>query len=557
MGNNNNNLDNFLRGKFSDIENSEEAWTRPSLNVKNNILAQITEPPQKKRKRALFLLLFLLGALASFGLYESCKSKKDVHRAPFDVQERNTNAKEDTILVDNNSNYLAKNLAESNSETINRVPRFSKDELLERNALLKKVIQNQNDIITQLQKENLKAQSNSVEDKLTKERLNDDQSKDQFKGLLAMNSRLEIEQNRLKFLNKTQEEEIDQLKNEKQLLLDRLKKQAAVANSKREREDIESIKNVIAFEEVKPLVATELEGKDLLVEPVKLEENFGLDQPKKKIEFEVGYQLGLRGKMTEIIDYAEEQGTITNQVKDKLLVSHVHGLNIGISPIKNFWIKTGAHVGNMNLHQKHNVKFTYNSNNQLTFSPQAYTNEINNLSRAGISTLQENVELLDDAQYIQNGDLVDLDFQTNLVLTYLQIPLEFNYQYGKKRLQALFQLGGTWNLLNYQYYMHGFETIQNNQSRTYLSDHNNSESKDASVSYWGLHAGLGLSYNISKHLVFQGLCSYEYSFQEYPIGQGMTYNTQYVGQPTQTTPKTAGISSSMGFGVKLGLNYRF
>lgn len=557
MENENNNLEDFLRGKFSEIENSEEAWAKPSFRVRNDVLDEITKPDQKKRKRAFLLFLFLLGALLiSFGLYASNQGKKDIKKAPFYAQEQGVNTKESSKTVENNSNSLTKKIAESNIEIANVVAESSKEELLERNALLKKVIQNQNDIIIELQKERLQTKNNTKEHQFAKETLKNNQSNNELNNLLAANNRLNIEKKKLKFLNENQQKEIEQLDNEKQLLLDRLN--TVVYSAKRERDDIETIRDEIAFEEVKPLIANELEEEALVVEPVNISDDFGLDQPKRKVKFEVGYQLGIRGKMTEVIEYVERQGVITNKVKDKFLVSHVHGLNIGISPVKNFWIKTGAHVGNMDLHQKHNAKFIYNSNTPATVNRQAYTNtnEINYLSRLGIYTLEENIALLVDAQGTQNGDQVDLDFQTNLVLTYLQIPLEFNYIHGKKRLQALFQLGGTWNLLNYQYYMHGFETIQSNQSRTYLMDKNSRESKGVSMGYWGLHAGVGLNYNISKHLVLQGLCSYEYYFKESPLKQGLTYSSQFL-QPGQTVRNTAGISSNMGFGIKLGLNYRF
>jgi len=300
-----------------------------------------------------------------------------------------------------------------------------------------------------------------------------------------------------------------------------------------------------------------LEENELVVDSVNLEENFGLNKPKKKIGFEVGYQLGVRGGMAELIEYIEGQGAITNQVKDQFLVSHVHGLNIGISPVKNFWIKTGVHVGNRDLHQKHHVKFIYNSNSTSTVTSGAYADNINNVSFTGTSTIQKNIETLANTQGIVNGDEVELDFQTNLVLTSLQIPLEFNYSYGKKKLQALFQLGGQWNLLNYQYYMYGFETKINNQSSLNLNEENGRKPTESSVQYWGLHAGIGLSYNISKHFVFQGVFSYDYYFQRNILNRdtfedaGVQHSTPIIAY------KVVKPISNMRFGLKLGLNYRF
>lgn len=551
MGNKNNNLEDFLRRKFSEIENSEEAWTKPNLTVRNAVLDEITTPNKKRKKAGLFFLL-LLGVLMSVVLFEFFKEEQATAKIDFHTKE----IKRAAEVLDNASikaelSPVTKKMIEDNIERAEATTEFSKDKLLERNTLLRTVIQNQNDIITQLKKENLVAQNNSVENELVKDISLGDESTEKFQNLLEANHQLKIEQTKLEFLNKEQRKEIETLNQEKELLLDRLDAQVLASNSK-ETYETTTIKNKIAFETIKPLVANKLDEKVVVVEPVTLEEGFGLDQPKKKIEFEVGYQLGFRGRMAEVIEYTEQQGTITNQVKDKFLVSHVHGLNIGISPVKNFWIKTGAHVGNMNLHQKHAIKFIYDANRTSVVTSGAYTEDINDLSRSGISTLETNIGALANAQGAVNGDELDLNFQTNLVLTYLQIPLEFNYLYGKKKLQALFQVGGQWNLLNYQYYMHGFGTKINNQSNMSLTDNVDLPEK-SSVQYWGLHAGVGLNYHISKHFVLQGLLSYEYYFQY----NGLNPAPSNGNQVHAINYKEASPVSNMGFGLKLGLNYRF
>jgi hypothetical protein len=564
MRNKDNNLKDFLRRKFSDIEDLEEAWTKPSLMVRNSVLDQITEPTPNKRKKAFLLFLLLLGVLAGVGLFEYIKGRNVVDEATLDTKNIRTDA--EILAIESGEkqlNSLAKKSAKSNARKINAVTGFSKDELRQKNASLIKVVQRQNDIITQLKKENLGTKENTIEKKLRKETFLEGHSKEAFKNLLEVNKHLKIEQDKLNFLNETQGEEIERLNDEKQLLLDSLNGQIYAFSSKPEEKEITRTKNKIAFQPVKPLIANELKENELIAnefvtDSVNLEVDFGLEKPKKKVGFEVGYQLGIRGGMAEVIEYVGQQGVITNQVKDKFLVSHVHGLNVGISPVKNFWIKTGAHVGNMNLHQTHHVKFIYNSNSSAsTVTSGAYAEDINNLSFIGISTINKNIGTLANAQGTVNGDELELDFQTNLVLTSLQIPLEFNYMYGKKRLQALFQLGGQWNLLNYQYYMYGFETKITNQSNLSLSDASAGKPDASSVQYWGLHAGVGLNYNISKHLTFQGVFSYEYYFPIKNLNRDLSYDSGVHASTPIIADKVANSISSMRFGLKLGLNYRF
>jgi len=554
MGNKNNNLEDFLRRKFSDLENSEEAWTKPSLAVKKDVLDKIIEAPNKRRKKVFFILL-ILGIVASCGLFEYFKEKPVEKENFLYAKKIRTDVKSLEVLSeDKDVDSFTKNSVKNGSKNIDLVEELSNDGLLEQNVLLRQIVEKQNDIISQLKKENLTTQKKVAQGKAARTTVIEKESKEVFKTLLETKNQLKVEQNKLKFLNKTQEEEIELLKNEKELLLNRLNAPIYASNSKQETDEIVT-KNKIAFETIKPLITKELERKETLVDLVNLEEGFDLDKPKKKIEFEIGYQFGIRGRMTEVIEYIERQEVITNQATNKFLVSHVHGLNVGVAPLKNFWIKTGAHVGSMNLHQKHSVKFVYNANTTPTVTLIAYADGINDLSRTGVNLLDENIEGLANTQSIVNGDELDLTFQTNLMLTYLQIPLEFNYIYGKKRLKALFQLGGQWNLLNYKYYMNAFDIETNNQNNT-SADIKNKEKSDAfSVQYFGLHAGLGLNYNISKHLVFQGLFSYEYYFQYNPLGQGLYHNVN--NYQAAVGAKVAGHLSNMGFGVKFGLNYRF
>lgn len=560
MRNKDNNLKDFLRRKFSDIEDLEEAWTKPSLMVRNSVLDQITEPTQKKRKKAFLLFLLLLGVLAGFGLFEYIKGSNVVDEANLHTKNRRTDAESlATESGEKQLNFLTKKTTKSNSRKKNAVTGFSKDELRQKNASLIKLVQRQNDIITQLKKENLATKENTTGKKLRKEASIEGPSKEAFKNLLEINKQLKIEQDKLNFLNEVQGEEIERLKDEKQLLLDRLNVPIYASSSNPEEKELTRGQNNVAFQNIKPLVGKELKGNEFAVDSVNLEEDFGLDKPKRKVEFEVGYQLGIRGGMTEVIEYIGQQGVITNQVKDKLLVSHVHGLNIGISPVKNFWIKTGAHVGNINLHQTHHLKFIYDSNSSTSIvTSGGYTEDINKLSFIGISTINKNVETLANTQGTANGNELKLDFQSNLVLTSLQIPLEFNYIHGKKRLQALFQLGGQWNLLNYQYYMDGFETKITNQSSLNLSAASAGKPGASSVQYWGLHAGVGLNYNISKHLTFQGVFSYEYYFPIKKLNQDLYYDDYIIQHSTPIIAyKAANPISSMRFGLKLGLNYRF
>lgn len=557
MGDKNNNLEDFLRRKFSDIEKSEGAWTKPSLTVKNDILNQITEPTRKKRKRILLFFIFLLGALNSIGLFkfflEKDGAKKTILRTELvrtDVDTFKTKPSNDPL------NSFTKEPLKINSKSSNVATKVSTDELIAQNALLRTVIQNQNDIIIQLKEENLAAQKNSNKQGL-ENTLSENKLQKEFKALLRKNNLLEVKQEELKALNKVQYNEIELLKYEKKILTDSLSTQIYALNRIEQATKLTpKERSTIACQNVKPIVAIGVEATEVVVEPIVLEDNLGLDEPKRKAKFEVGYQLGMRGRITEVIEYIDYQGTITNQVKEKLLVSHVHGLNIGISPVKNFWIKTGAHVGNINLNQGHKFKSIYNSNSSLPVKVTAYTDKINSFSQKAINTLQENIGGLANAQNVVNGDELILNFQSNLVLTYLQIPLEFNYMYGKKRLKGLFQLGGQWNLLNYQYYIHGFQTKINNQNNTGFDK---SASKvlldESSIQYFGVHTGVGLSYNISKHWNIQGLLSYEYYFHYKTSGNPSSVGAQALA--SSVSSKVPSAIFNMGFGVKLGLNYRF
>lgn len=549
MDNNKDNLGEFLRKKFSEIEGKEEEWSTPSLEVRNNVLDQITEMPEKKKKRGVLFFLIFLGLVMSISFFEFWdgeKMKEELslsrEKNKMDVGILNTES------VNKHLNSLTQKEIEDESKTIET--NFSNSELIEQNTLLKTIVDHQNDIIKDLKEENLTTAKSITDSKSIQEA----STIEAFKELLRANKNLKTEQEKLRVLNNTQQEKIKILSNENQLLLDRLNTQIYASNLAKEENLKEREKSAIVVQDIEPLIKKGLTTEEIFIEPVNLIEDFGLNNPKKKVQFELGYQLGFQGRIREVIEYTEQQGRLTNQLNNKLLVSHMHGLNVGISPIRNFWIRTGGHIGNMNLHQKHQVKLIYNSNSSTALTGLT-DSDVHQLSNTGISTLERNIDALANAQGVVDGDNLDLNFETNLVLTALQIPLEFNYLYGKKRLQALFQLGGQWNLLNYQYYIHGFETKINNQNNVSLSvgEEAISSPGKTSVNYWGVHAGVGLNYNISKHFVLQGLFSYEYHFQ---------YDLQ--SQPSSLQFSSAGGNykarraiSNMRFGIKLGLNYRF
>ncbi|BDS13291.1 hypothetical protein [Aureispira anguillae] len=549
MEDKNKNLEDFLRKRLSNMENEDEAWARPSQTTKQQVLEQILMPADKKQKKVLFFYVMLAAIGLLMLAYIGCLQKDIAALTALNNQHITLNTSKQQDLLPSKTEINKNSANEKKSKPFDALnganekrEQIEKDDLIETNNSLKAIIQQQQHVITSLEKEQkqgeIKVKNSENNDHLVK----------RTQELLAINRVLEQQLKRLKIRNEQQKQQIKNLNEEKELLLGDLRE----CTTSLDKAAKSMLANKDGINEIKPIEIVDIkeEPQEQIVTPL-LEDDFQLKQFHKGKKFEIGYQLGGRGIMTDVIRSVESQRSMTDVKKNKFLFAHSHGVHGSASPIRNFWIGTGFDLGFSNLYEDHNIEVAYKAGNGQVSTSGHVEDNIALSSNLGTTLIQEHIDVL-FPQGISDGDLVELGFRTDLALKHYQIPLELSYRYGKKRLECIFLLGGQWNLLNYQQRIHSFYGQAKGQD---LDFSKTTELKSTfSMQYWGIYIGTGLNYHISKHFNLKGLFSYEYNF----IAQqsnGSNIGTQQSGgqQDIETSP----VLVNLGLAFKLRLSYRF
>lgn len=537
MGDKNNNLGDFLYGKLSNMDNEKAAWARPSHEVRQRVLGEILEPTQKKQKKVLFFYTLLMATVVFLLGYIGCLHK-DIARLTALNQKQVKTTEVDPLL--SSKKALEEEEASVPNREVDHPNWESREDLRTANHNLKEIIQEQKKLISSLRKkqEEVKIGGGDYKNDLINQKQVDSDNK----------KRLEAAVDSYQAKDKQQQQQINSLQKENKLLMADLNQCTAVL----EHGQVVS-SNLAKMSRIKPIEVAPIKGKDQTsrVEPLS-KEDFKLKKQKDRNKFEIAYQLGLRGMRTDVVRLVESELSKADVERNKVVFAPTQGLHFAASPFRNFWIGTGIDLGFAKLCEKHEVTFPYKAGSGHVSTSGHIQDKMFLSSNFGTNILQNYIDVM-LPQAIVDGDPIQLNFETNLALKHYQVPLEFSYQYGKKRLECIFLLGGQWNMIQYQYRIHSFS----GQARGQQLDFSKAQEQSAAfaIQYWGLHIASGLNYRISKHFNIKGLLFYEYNFIPQKYHQGNNVGTQQSGGQQNSSPVLG--KTDIGLAFKLRLSYRF
>ena len=572
MEDKNNNLEDFLRKKFSGIEDEGGDWARPSQRTREQVLAQIVpaSTPFWNRKRVALLSVLLLAFLMGSYIIYLNQNISEL-RTTVNQQEQQL---EQLLLKEQQSNTYAfnpsKNKAGTNQNSTAQLAENSKNttETIahKNNQTRPPAIQNNTENNTNKTTENTNSNPIKAKDIAALEaevatskkeiaNLKKALGKHQRVGaitttaiaLKAENQALKTEQKALKKELNRSKEEVTRLQSDRALLIERLNEatinnaiaEGNVVDSELEQGvDIETNTNqFLPALAGLPLTDAALEKAEAinLVEP---NPAFALKKKRSKVQFDVGYEFALQGLFTEIQRNIQGQRPVAGGNNSTVLLLHNHALKIGCSPFKNFWVRTGFQVGFASMDKDYRMGIAYDDDDEYIRQDGNRGNDFT-IQTGSIYAQSINEVRATIPNNISEGDLFEFNVDNEIKFQRYQIPLELEYHLGKDKLRWIVQLGSKYNFLLYKQQEGEINASASNQSISF--DQHNASLVDEPLEplimdYFSIHGGVGAQYQLTDHWGLRALFNVEYNFIE---------NDNF------TSASRAGLS------FKLGLNYKF
>ncbi|MEN0005730.1 MAG: hypothetical protein AAF798_16400 [Bacteroidota bacterium] len=258
--------------------------------------------------------------------------------------------------------------------------------------------------------------------------------------------------------------------------------------------------------------------------------------PRKR--FEVGYELSTLPLELPIERSFKEQRLASQRIQNQVTNAMAHGINVGYSPWRNWWIKAGVRRSSVALQQRFNIGLAYNKTNEEMRPGEPTTNELLLKTRAGDADIESAFTVrFEPGDELEEGELVEVGIEDFLTLDVYQLPIGLEYYAGSGRLQFLLQGGVQWSSLRYREY--NFTTEIRARGARLDADQGKVLSKDIpSSNSFGLYGGLGVNYEL---------------FPNWHLRTSFNYNINFIN----TNNRKDASPSENGTAFRAGINYRF
>lgn len=565
MEDKNNNLEDFLRKKFSEIEDEGGDWARPSQRTREQVLAQIvpaSTPFWSKKRIALLVVLLFAFLMGSYiiGLNQNISKL----RTTVNQQEQQL---EQLLLKEQQSNNYALKPSKNKPK---EAPISAAEQLAENNENPAKKPTNkinntassvaQNNTKTTVAKATQNTNSNPAKDiatleatvaaskeeianlrkALTKHKKGKTTTTATALALKEENQALKAEKEALKEKLSRSEKEVTRLQDDRALLIERLN-EATIDKAIADGNDVEIETNT---DQLLPALtgwsltdAALKKAEDItVVEPTP---TFALKKKRSKVQFDVGYEFALQGLFTEIQRNIEGQRPVAGGNNTSVLLLHNHALKIGCSPFKNFWVRTGFQVGFASMDKNYRMGIAYDDDQEYIRQDGNRGNDFT-IQTGSIYAQSINEVRATIPNNISDGDLFEFNVENDVKFQRYQIPLELEYHLGKNKLHWIVQLGAKYNFLLHKQEEGDVNALVFNQSIAFdepsASQIEDDPWEPLVMDYFSLHGGVGAQYQLTEHWGVRALFNVEYNFIE---------NDNFRD------------ASRAGLSFKLGLNYKF
>jgi hypothetical protein len=264
---------------------------------------------------------------------------------------------------------------------------------------------------------------------------------------------------------------------------------------------------------------------------------FSLRKKKKRKAFEVGLHVGVEFLITE------KDISISNQrilLKEGLVAAAEFaapyvGFNIAYSPMKNLWIRTGVQGGGNTDNLREEIIIVYNDAQEYILPSGDRGSDLELNTSTGYTRIDKTLELTVPTT-TTNGDLLELEYEEELKIKQIQIPLMVEYFFGSRKWQPFIHFGTKWSLFHYEWKSLKANIESDNQAIDFNLNEGLTNAK--TFQYMSLMTGVGLNYNLRSGLSIRTTLGFE---------------ANYLLNKTKTTIDY----TTSGFFANFGLYYKF
>lgn len=442
MDNKNHNLEDFLRKKLGEFDDSNDGWDKPDPEVWNSAKAEIPVFGNAKPFALKGLLiggfcaiLFFLGGY----IHHLQKENKDLKIALNNQKEQLDDiARTVATLTEKRS----KETAEWNSQ----------NEKLEREN--NKIFKQKDDLenIIQKQEKTIASQKNNI----------------QAKGISKTPGFLNAKNN-IPLPSETQV--VDNLKKEK--------------NPELQNIAVLSLKTFETTPSQFPILKTPI---------------IPISAPKKTFnKFEIGYEYGIPNIKIQSKRAFDDLKATSEGLTNEVFNGKSHGVYFAFSPKQNLFIKTGIRKASFDIKQTYKTGLFYDKSKEYIKDDGKIGNDFDLNLNTSYSDQRSTIAITVPSDVnLKSDDVLFFTIYENQNIESYQVPLGLQYFIGNQRFSWFMEGGVQWNKLVFSNYQ--LKTIvEDSKSKEFVVDKIEFDSDSFSKQFLSVYGGLGFNYQLTTH----------------------------------------------------------
>ena len=392
MENTNNNLGDYFRKKIGEFDESNDGWGRPDLEIRNDVLSQITtvDKPMAPFASSLWKVAAVIVVTLLAGYVFYLKNQNEDLLKAVKNQKANIEKTEKNIAGLEHKYANEKSLLIKENEELNSLNKWLENE--------------KNKIILE---------KYSLENKIIKQQKNIAELKNKFE---KKNSLLVIEK----------ESSLKEIKdnNKNPLVFEKTSMEG----------ELSLPANIPYLEqpefEIDPALHFDLTSDDPIVPGLKMQNSNG---PK----MEVGYDYALSDLEVPVESTFEFQRPVTGNVQGNKENIHSHGVRLAFSPKKNWWVRAGIRMASVNIERQFDMGLAYDRTNEIRRPGEPTSNELLLTSKSAFAETRSTFNVIfDDGEELEEGELWRVRINDAQRLRYFQVPVGVDfYFYNTPKMQ--------------------------------------------------------------------------------------------------------------------------
>lgn len=466
MADNKNNLEDFFKNRINDFDKSNDGWDLPDENAWENAQTYFPNYPRKKtwnwKLGILILLVFTLFSSATYIYY----LKKDLTKKTNKIEIAENEIENKNNIITSLEKQLLKVESELNNEKLkhqNTITSFNQKEQTSTQTILSQKKTNQF-----LRKENLKLKE----------------------GLIA--SKTNIAANNDSNLSFNEDVRTINAKSESKIILE---KPFPIASSFMEIQNTFPIQKLDFKKETKVIFPKQKKQKGKF--------ELGLSYASMSFEIPLVYEFDKLEKE----NFGEDAWSFPIQ-------SNGVAFQLAYEVHPNLWITSGLRRTTLGVKKSFSDKLIYNKSGEYLDDEGKTINEFNITTQSNFGDAGSSINFeIPDGTTIDDGEFLGTEWNYFQEYEFLHIPVGINYFVGKNKLKWYFKGGLGWNKISFGEHYVEAQLSYNNEI---LPIKENEEIKNNKVStqFINGYAGVGLDYQLTSNWYVRSSFALEKNFMQ-------------------------------------------